>query len=200
MLVYAWVYTAQLEQLPQGITGRDFFQYVKPKIYGDDILAAVKDEVMCEFNNVTYQMLCTHLYGIDFTNAQKTSEMQPFLPWNQVSFLKRTFLYREDLGHWTAPLARESIMKAIVYYIPSRNVSKEDQLIDSCVSALRELFFHTKEGDYDNLRIRFAIAIHDAFGHPVNEMLKVFPTFGDIKQQLFPADELESSCGTSDME
>lgn len=186
MLVYAWVYLFDTQKLPQGIQVNEFFKYVLPKIYGDDLLCSVKNEVKDVYNNCTYQSLCAELFGIDYTSASKSLTMEPFVDFEKASFLKRNFNYREDLGHWVAPLSRDSIMKSIVYYLPSKSVCKEDQLIDSCVSALRELFFHTAEKDYFALRVAFAQSIHRRYGHPIDVLLKVFPTFEDIKNQIYP--------------
>jgi hypothetical protein len=76
-------------------------------------------------------------------------------------------------------------MKSIVYYLPSKSVSKEEQLIDSCVSALRELFFHLAEEEYHLRRLAFADAVSDVFERESSDILKVFPTFDTIRTQLY---------------
>jgi hypothetical protein len=76
-------------------------------------------------------------------------------------------------------------MKSIVYYLPSKSVSKEEQLIDSCVSALRELFFHLSEEEYHLRRLAFADAVAEVFERNSSDILKVFPTFDVIRTQLY---------------
>jgi len=177
MLVYAFISMRG--------DNEDFFKNVKPCIYGDDVIAAVKTPVRHFFNNCTYQSFCRDIYGLDYTNAAKTLDMVPFLEFNEISFLKRNFVFRKDLDHWVAPLDRESIMKAICYYLPSREVNVEDQMIDSCASALRELFFHHTEEEYFELRLKFAKYASELYDRDQYLILKSFPSFETIRNQLY---------------
>jgi len=111
--------------------------------------------------------------------------MSNFLEFSDTSFLKRKFVFREDLKVWVAQLELESIMKSICYYLPSKSVSKDDQLIDSCTSALRELFFHLEEDEYHIRRLKFAQICADMFGRDVEDILKVFPPFDSIKESIY---------------
>lgn len=184
MLVYAWGYLAKGKYKTA-----DFYKFVKPKVYGDDMLAAVKPEASAIFNNLTYQSVCKVVYGLDFTNAGKTLDMEPFLRRETASFLKRSFVWRDDLGHWVAPLARESVMKTICYTLPSREVPREVQLTDACISAARELFFHESEEEYATTRSRFIQRIAEIFERQVEDLNKVFPTFTEIRTSCY-GDEL----------
>jgi hypothetical protein len=163
----------------------DFFKTVRPVVYGDDMVAGVKPALQDHFNNITYQKFCSEVYGLDFTNAQKTMEMNKFLNWDETSFLKRSFVYREDLGEWVAPIELASIMKSICYYLPSRSVNSRDQLIDSCVSAARELFFHLRSDEYDQRRWEFAEVIAEIYELQSTDVVKKFPTFEEIRTQCF---------------
>lgn len=194
MLVYAWAAT----MTPLGARSHpsftrtrsyeiaDFFTYVLPNIYGDDLVAAVKPEVREHFNNCTYQLFCAEVYGIDYTNALKTKDMDPFLSIDQISFLKRRFVFREDTGHWVAQLERSSIMKAICYYLPSKSVNLSVQLLDSCVSAMRELFFHEEENTFEALRAKFADRFIEQFpDYDRERVLAQFPTWQAIRISLY---------------
>jgi hypothetical protein len=193
LLVYAWNFLNQVNG-----TDLDFATYVKPLIYGDDMLASVKPEAADFFNNIMYQMACTKLFGMEFTNAQKTSDMQPFLTVNEISFLKRNFVYREDLGRYVAPLDLKSVMKTICYYLPSKEVTQEEQIIDSCVSAMRELFFHLDEKEFQQRRelfIRTLLKIYDVEEEPLRAK---FPSFGAISSSVNPQEKLVSEAGFFD--
>jgi hypothetical protein len=193
MLVYAWIVKCtkygKRQHPDHNITRRfmpaDFFKFVRAKIYGDDLLATVNPECDDCFNNVTYQKICREIYGLDFTNAQKTLVMQPYLKLHETSFLKRNFKWRDDLQHWVAPLELTSIMKSIAYTIPSRAISEDDQLIDSTISALRELFFHLEESAYHARRMLFAEKVALTMGRRIPDILLLYPTFGEIRQQLY---------------
>lgn len=192
LLVYAWITECTgfgAECSHRAKTSRfkpeDFFSQIEPIIYGDDMLAGVKPSAKKFFNNQTYQTFCKEVYGLDFTSASKSSVMTKFLAWENTSFLKRKFVYREDLSHWVAPIDISSIMKSICYYLPSKTVSREDQLIDSCVSALRELFFHLPEDEYDDRRHLFAHICGEIFTLDPIDIIKMFPRFDTIKHQLY---------------
>jgi hypothetical protein len=162
MLVYSFIDMCTAHggkmQLTVKFKPDDFWLYIRGQIYGDDLLAAVKLEAQPYFNNQTYQNFCKEIYGLDFTNALKTDTMEKFLTLDQISFLKRKFVFRKDLQKWVAPLDKESIMKSICYVLPSKVVSRDEQMIDSCTSALRELFFHLGKDDYAITRADFALA------------------------------------------
>jgi len=178
MLVYAWF------KLNCDSFG-EFFDFVLPRIYGDDVLAAVKPQVTAYFNNIEYERICRVVYGLEYTNAQKTKDMSPFVTLDTCSFLKREFHYCEETGHWVARLDRKSIMKAICFYLPSKNDTEADQIISSCVSALRELFFWTPRAHYDELRVKFAAYCSEYYARDQAEILKLFPRFDDIEAQLY---------------
>ncbi|BAE47143.1 polyprotein [Aurantiochytrium single-stranded RNA virus 01] len=192
LMVYAWI--SECTDIGDQCTGRarttqfqpeDFFTQVLPVIYGDDMLAGVKPVAQQFYNNNTYQTFCKEVYGLEFTNAQKTAEMANFLEWDDTSFLKRSFVFREDLQVWVAQLELASIMKSICYYLPSKSVNEDDQLIDSCVSAMRELFFHLPKEEFEVRRTRFAEVCADLFNKDATDVLKVFPSFDCIRQSLY---------------
>lgn len=182
LLVYAYVSMTG--------DGSDFFNKLKPIVYGDDLLVAVKPEVSF-FNNNSYQEFCQSVYGIDYTNAQKTLEMKDFLNIHEVSFLKRTFVYREDLNSWVAPLDILSICKSIKFYMPSKTVNENLQLVSTLQSSLCELFFHYSEGQYEEIREKFVYATNLILRIPTSELYKALPTFRDHKIRL----DLDSSLG-----
>ena len=190
LLVYYWVTECQTHDL-QPV---DFWTSVLPLIYGDDVIVGVEPPARAFFNNNKYQEFCTCVYGLEYTSALKTSEMEDFLTWDQCSFLKRNFVFRADLDQWVAPLDKASIMKSIVYYLPSKSVSKEDQLIDSCVSALRELFFHLSEPEYHIRRLLFAEVVGRVFERNSSDILKVFPSFEEIRTQLYGSNAQLLTC------
>lgn len=179
MLVYAWF------KLGCDSKFGDFFDYVLPKIYGDDVVAGVKEAAEDHFNNIEYEKVCRLDYGLEFTNAQKTKEMAKFVTRDTMSFLKREFVFNDETDHWVARLDRKSIMKAICFYLPSKQVTEADQIISSCVSALRELFFWTPRDQYDELRVKFASKCSEFYDVEQKEVLKLFPRFDDIEGQLY---------------
>jgi len=168
----------------------DFWDYLHPQVYGDDMLTGVKDDVIDIINNCTYQKFCRVFYGMDYTDAQKSRDMQPYLSWPQTSFLKRNFVYRQDLGHWVAPIDVESIMKSISYLLPSKSVSPEVQVLQATGSALRELFFHHDEHTFMKKRAQLAELFARKYGFETDAILETYPTFFQLRSQIYPKDKL----------
>lgn len=183
MIIYYWIH--QISHSDWNVEDSDFFNFLRPKIYGDDFVCAVKPKYREYFNNCTYQNFCREVYGLDFTNAQKTMEMKPFLSLDEISFLKRTFVFRSDLGHWVARLEKNSLMKAIVYALPSGSVPIEQQVTEACVSVMREMFFYDDENTYALRRQDFIDTISRLYNRDVMSIEKLFPTFDQVKVSLY---------------
>jgi len=135
----------------------DFFSCVCPKVYGDDLLAAVKPEISTWYNNNTFSEFVDRVFGMEYTNTQKTKEMDDFINPAQSSFLKRNFEFHEALGRIVGKLDYNSIYKSLIWTEPSVSVPEAEQLIMTIDSALRESFFHLTEEKYDVLR-KFLLA------------------------------------------
>jgi hypothetical protein len=123
----------------------DFFQFVCPKTYGDDVLASVKDEVAFFMNGRDYGKFCEKHYGMGFTTASKSAENPMFVDVDKMTFLKRTFKYHSILGRIVAPLDMNSIYKSLSWYLPSDVVNEHEQMLSTLESSLRELFFHIED-------------------------------------------------------
>ncbi len=177
MLMYAWYADPVL-------TDFDFFEHVLPRVYGDDVLASVKEGFQDRFNNFTYQRFCNDIYFMEFTPAIKSNTFTKFVDINSASFLKRRFQYREDIAMWVAPLHKDSIMKSLMWVMPSDNVSPAEQMLSTMQSALWELAFHLTRDKHFEIRdelYRMYVSKYIDVG------LDKFPTFdriiGEIKKE-----------------
>jgi hypothetical protein len=141
----------------------DFFEYICPRNFGDDLLAAVRPKVAHLFNNLTYQKFCETVYGLPFTPAMKEGKMEAFMTVDTCSFLKRKFVYREDLGRKVAPLEMDSIVKSLIWYVPSPNVTLEEQMVSTVTSALWEMSLHLDEKKFEIFRSKMQSEISHSF-------------------------------------
>jgi len=144
MLLYFWETTVHSK--------KDFFSFVLPLLYGDDMLAAVKDEVSEEFNNLTYSSFVSKVYKMEFTTAQKTADIQKFVCPDKASFLKRRWKEHAALGFKVAALELDSIYRMLTWMLPSTCESESVQILSTYDSALREAFFHLDDEHYDRFR------------------------------------------------
>jgi len=165
-------------------TGEKFFECVLPWIYGDDVLCAVKSHVAHLFNNNTYKKFCEEVYLMPFTSASKSDKMDDFVDIDTCSFLKRNFRYREDIRHWVAPLAMDSIFRSLRWTMPSSHENPENQMKATIQSALWELALHLEKDQHDTVRI----ALQNGYAkyYVLGEMT-VFPGFDEIIGRIWHA-------------
>lgn len=177
LLMYAWYMHPELSKL-------HFFDYVMPNTYGDDIIATVKKEVSHVFNNVYYQEVCSRIFKMKYTSASKSDNVSTFLSIDEVSFLKRHFVYSERYARWIAPLEKASLYKSLNWLIPSRAVTEIEQTISTCVSFLWESFFHLDELDFNHMRNDLISILDERLELPEGASARVLPTYGDVRGRL----------------
>ena len=97
-----------------------FDDYVKMFTYGDDNIFSTRHAA---FNAHTMRDFCVQYMGMNYTSADKYSELQPFTDKHKLSFLKREFIYSEEFGRIMAPLNITSLSKPLIWILPSKNVS-----------------------------------------------------------------------------
>lgn len=80
-----------------------FVNNVKAKFYGDDNLVSVAEDILPIFNMLSYKDIMA-FYGLEYTTADKVSDMKLFYTLDQCSFLKRNFLYDDYYNIYLAQL------------------------------------------------------------------------------------------------
>ena len=121
-----------------------FWTKVFIRVLGDDVMVKVHPEFP-RYNHTTIQGVFAGI-GIEYTMADKASESRPYISWTEVTFLKRSFREHEEFpGMVVAPLELDSIWKMLLYTIPSKSVSPEEQLAMSICAAKSEAFYHGRE-------------------------------------------------------
>lgn len=174
MLMYFFYSIPELES-------RNFFDFVHPVTYGDDLLASVRDDISESFNNITYQKFCKEIYGIDYTDPEKSDTMRDFCSLDECTFLKRSFSPHSTTSKIVGKLELDSILKSLMWYIPSNMISPDEQLGSTIVSALYELFLAVDKKQFVELRKNLISFFVDQFGE-VN--LDQFPTYEDLSEHF----------------
>ncbi|APG79000.1 hypothetical protein [Changjiang picorna-like virus 1] len=135
---YAWCVIYEEDRMDE------FWDNVFIRVLGDDIMAKVHPDYP-EYNHSSIQGVFASI-GIDYTMADKSSATRPYIPYQEVTFLKRSFREHQEFpGVMVAPLELNSIWKMLLYTIPSKAVSPEEQLAQSICSAKSEAFYHGKK-------------------------------------------------------
>lgn len=107
-----------------------FDKFVRMVSNGDDLIIAVKDEIIDWFNNKTLIDEFAK-YNIKMTDALKQGNVRPYCSIYEATFLKRGFKphpYRE--GHWLAPLEEQSVTDTANWIWASID-SREASLVNS---------------------------------------------------------------------
>lgn len=119
-----------------------YFEHVRSVFYGDDNVLAVRGAEWFNHTAIARQ-LASH--NITYTMAEKERESVPFIPLSECTFLKRSWRFDDEMGHYMGALDESSIVKALMIHIPSSFVSKEVQAIDCLRTQNTEMFFHGRE-------------------------------------------------------
>jgi hypothetical protein len=121
-------------------TKESFDVNVNLATYGDDNLMDVSRRVP-KFTHTNCQAEFKKV-GVGYTMADKDAESRPYIGVDEVSFLKRGFIFNKALGAWTAPIEHESIIKKFHFVKkPGESpLSPEEQFAAYCDGAFREAF------------------------------------------------------------
>jgi hypothetical protein len=122
-----------------------FRDYVRLAVYGDDNVMGVHKSIPM-FNHTNLQKLFGK-WGIKYTMADKNADSVPYQTIDEVSFLKRSFKYHEQLQAIVAPIERESIVKKYYWWTRPKNtpLTFPEQFVALSDSQLREAYLHGEE-------------------------------------------------------
>jgi hypothetical protein len=116
-----------------------FNDVVMTATVGDDNVSSVSDE-FSKFNMVNLQPIYKDM-GYVVTPANKSGVITPFLPFESLTFLKRSFVFTEMLG-FVAPIVEDSIYKGMMFENRELGISPLERLHAVCEGAQREFFLH----------------------------------------------------------
>lgn len=177
MLMYAWYKVGNVEK---------FFDNNRPCTYGDDVLNAVKEEFQYQFNNVVYAKACKEFYNIEYTSADKSSELDLYVTIDSASFLKRKFIWRDDIGERTAILDHNSLIKTLSWRMPSKHVTEEEQMFQCLSAVLWELAIRLPNEEYEDISSQLKTIFYKHY--PLYKGV-MFKTYYYILNRIFPNNE-----------
>ncbi|QKQ15141.1 hypothetical protein 1 [Lactuca sativa marnavirus] len=166
-----------------GVKHTKFKDFVALLTYGDDNALGVSMEIPW-FNHTTIQSELSAI-GVEYTMADKSSESIPYIHIDDVTFLKRRWVYDKDVGAWLAPLEEESIHKSLTTWIPSGTIDQYAQVVAVIQSANSEYFFYGKsifERHHKFFRELLAI---EPYCHYVTET--TLPGWGELVDRFWKA-------------
>lgn len=127
-----------------GLPLKEFARNVCLITYGDDSILSVKPAYADRFDHaaIAYGMASI---GLNYTDALKRSpsECAASKTMDQISFLKRKFVYSKDFGTIVAPLEIDSILERVCW--SSRKGDQKQLMASRCDDSLLDLVLHGRE-------------------------------------------------------
>ena len=160
-----------------------FKKFVSLMTYGDDNVMGVCKSIPW-FNHTAIVEVLKSI-GVEYTMADKESKSVPYININDVSFLKRSWRWDEDVKAYLCPLEEQSIHKMLCINIPSGTISAEAQMIAEMNSAVREWFFYGRER-FEKERA-FLLEVIDKFGLRPEYNLTPFPVWEELRDTFWRA-------------
>lgn len=121
-----------------------FQMVVRTGTVGDDNASGVAHSISALFNMHTIAPLYEK-WGYRVTTASKNVELSAFVEKDKLQFVKRNFVYNEDLKGYAAPIAKDSIYKSLCFESKKLGVSSVQRLTDVSSNAQREAFLHGRQ-------------------------------------------------------
>jgi hypothetical protein len=121
-----------------------FSERVRLVTYGDDFIVSVKPDYTDRLNFRTIKDAMA-TFGIEITPASKEMGVYNTTQIEKLDFLKRNFLFSDDLNRWVGPLKEKSICKSLLIGLKSDSITHEEQAVFTMMSAVQEYFFHGRD-------------------------------------------------------
>jgi hypothetical protein len=157
---------------------KKFRQFVRLLTYGDDNIMGVDPKFKDLFNHCVIQDELAKI-GVVYTMADKTAESVPFLPIDKVSFLKRSWVFNEDVGSFVAQLEHDSIAKSLLRHLPSKTVCDQKLACDSMYCALLEYFMYGRD-EFEKRRMQFQAIVER---RELSAYATTFPTYDELVEK-----------------
>jgi hypothetical protein len=172
---------AKLSEEREDVTVADFQKYVKLMTYGDDNVMGVSVEADW-FNHTAIQNNLAAI-GVEYTMADKESESVPFVHINDVSFLKRTWVFDPLMKCYLAPLDHDSIEKMLTIGVASNTICAEAQAVAVIEAALNEYFYYGKLVFEEKRKMLMEVVNETDIDHFVTK--STFPTWEALEQRFW---------------
>lgn len=132
-----WYYR---EKMKVGIKPKpsDFLREIGDFVYGDDMINTVSNSAIPSLNALTMRDFFESI-GMTFTTADKKPVKEEYQNIEDISFLKRNFVYHNKLQRVVCPLDLSTIYSTLSWLDSS---SEGDVMQDKIHNAQREMFLH----------------------------------------------------------
>jgi hypothetical protein len=150
-----------------------FDKHVSPVVYGDDNILNISDYISDVFNQQTLTD-ALRFVGHEYTEETKDGKMHLYRNIDEISFLKRRFVFDSDTLHYVAPLDK-SVIYEMLNWIRGNSVDPVFLLRSNIETALREISLHG-EKEFDEFV--FSLCANKKVTCLVQPYI---PTYGEVR-------------------
>jgi len=100
-----------------------------------------------DFNALTFGNFCKEILDMTCTSATKGDIEGPFVELEDLTFLKRTFVYHNY--KWRGRLSLDSIVRTLTWILPSSSISAYEHDLSRYTSVLYELWLHLDKEEFE---------------------------------------------------
>jgi hypothetical protein len=165
------------------VTTKYFKLFVHLMTYGDDNVFGVS-RFADWFNHTSIQATLAEI-GVVYTMADKTAESIPFIHIDDISFLKRSWRWDNEVEAYLCPIEEDTIAKMLTTHIPSKTICGEEQCTAVIESALQEYWFYGREV-FDKRRKQLQEVFKREI-HPAYEKNSTFLTWEQFYERFWTA-------------
>lgn len=117
---------------------------IKMLTYGDDVVMSIRKRLLDDGYDGKHIQQCLEALGVTITSANKTSEIEKYITFDEMTYLKRPFVWDEEYRFWRSPLPVSDILKELKYR-PKTAKNNTSDLHDRLENAQRYLVGHPKD-------------------------------------------------------
>jgi hypothetical protein len=107
----------------------------------------------------------------------------PYIHISEASFLKRKWVYDEDLKDYACPLEHDSINRALTVGLVSKSIPKEEQAIAVLTFVNNEYFFYGRKVHEEKRNLILTAVNELNLVHWVADINKTFPVYDALLQR-----------------
>jgi len=128
----------------------EFDEKIKMLTYGDDVVMSIQKPLIEDGYNGKFIQLVLSELGVTITSANKVDVIEDYLPFNELTFLKRPFVYCEEFRTWKGPLPIKDVTKALKYR-PKKasNVSGD---IEAIINNIQRSMIHHDRTTFEDVK------------------------------------------------
>jgi len=159
---------------PDGVRMLCALDYIRSIHLGDDAASTIIRKNEHGFNFISFQSVLKD-WGITITPPDKESVPTEFQDLSEEDFLKRHFHFCPKRNSIVGKLDAKSLLKSLLYYLPSKVEEKNVQLGQAMTSVLKEASLHEEE--VFNRFHAFIKRIADEYDIPVVHLGKTYDDY-----------------------